>query len=97
MDISILVNEESYCWNQNVELTRKFLARQENLANRKLRHTGHLFLNEVYDMIGHPRTNEGIMIGWVTPGSVVFHIDEADDKPYFLLTFNVEGEVLGLT
>lgn len=97
MDISILVNEESYCWNRGVELTKRFIKRQEDYANRKLRHNGHLFLNEVYDMIGHPRTNEGYIFGWISSERVKFHIEEADSKPYFLLVLNPEGEVLGLT
>lgn len=42
-----------------------FLQAQQNLANDKLRANGFLFLNDVYDMIGQPRTKAGQIVGWV--------------------------------
>lgn len=41
------------------------LATQQSHANNKLRAYGHLFLNEVYDMLGLPRTPEGQIVGWI--------------------------------
>ena len=42
-----------------------FLKRQQDWANDKLKAQGHLFLNEVYDMIGIPRTAAGNVVGWI--------------------------------
>jgi hypothetical protein len=42
-----------------------FLRAQQQYANDKLRANGHLFLNEVYDMLGIPRTKAGQVVGWV--------------------------------
>lgn len=42
-----------------------FLKHQQDYANDKLRHRGYLFLNEVYDMLGIPRTKTGQVVGWV--------------------------------
>ena len=42
-----------------------FLKQQQNYANEMLKSKGHLFLNEVYDMLGIPRTKAGQVVGWV--------------------------------
>lgn len=42
-----------------------FLRSQQNWANEKLKDRGHLFLNEVYDMLGLPRSQAGQYVGWV--------------------------------
>jgi hypothetical protein len=52
-------------WTKNPEDNLYFLKCQENYANDLLKTRGHLFLNEVYDMIGIPRTQAGQMVGWI--------------------------------
>lgn len=52
-------------WTKNAEDNLYFLRCQQNYANDKLRRTGHLFLNEVYDMLGIPRTKAGQIVGWI--------------------------------
>jgi hypothetical protein len=52
-------------WEKDPELNLMFLRRQQAWANDKLRDRGHLFLNEVYDMIGIPRTPRGQEVGWI--------------------------------
>ena len=42
-----------------------FLRHQQNYANDILKNRGYLFLNEVYDMLGFPRTKYGQIVGWV--------------------------------
>lgn len=42
-----------------------FLKQQERYANDKLRVNKVLFLNEVYDMLGLPRSRAGQVVGWV--------------------------------
>ena len=37
----------------------------QEFANEKLRLKGHLFLNDVYDMLDIPRTKAGQIVGWV--------------------------------
>lgn len=37
----------------------------QQYANDKLRANGHLFMNEVLDMLGMPRTKAGAVVGWV--------------------------------
>lgn len=52
-------------WETDPDYNKMFLTRQQNWANDKLKAQGHLFLNEVYDMLGFPRTKAGSIIGWV--------------------------------
>lgn len=52
-------------WENDPDYNKMFLTRQQNWANDKLKAQGHLFLNEVYDMLGFPRTKAGAIIGWV--------------------------------
>jgi hypothetical protein len=52
-------------WKRNPEYNLIFLRAQQNWANDLLRARGHVFLNEVYDMLGIPRTKAGAVVGWV--------------------------------
>jgi hypothetical protein len=42
-----------------------FLGAQQRFLNEKLQAQGHLFLNEVYDALDLPRTQEGAVVGWL--------------------------------
>lgn len=53
------------CWSKNPEDNLYFLKCQENYANDMLKSRGHLFLNEVYDMLGIPRSQAGQIVGWI--------------------------------
>lgn len=52
-------------WDPDPELSLFFLKQQQAHANDILQSRGHLFLNEVYDMLGIPRTAAGSVVGWV--------------------------------
>lgn len=52
-------------WSKDPELNLYFLKKQEDYANDRLRRIGHLFLNEVYDMLGIERTALGQCVGWI--------------------------------
>lgn len=62
---SVVFCEGNTGWTRNAELNKVFLIQQQNYANDKLRLNGILTLNEVYDMIGAPRTSYGQIAGWV--------------------------------
>lgn len=55
----------SSSWNREPEYNLIFLQCQQNYANDLLISRGHLFLNEVYDMLGIPRSKAGAVVGWV--------------------------------
>lgn len=52
-------------WTKDPEFNLMFLKDQQRFANDLLQSKGHLFLNEVYDMLGIPRTQAGQIVGWV--------------------------------
>lgn len=62
---SIVFCEGNTGWTRNAELNKVFLIQQQNWANDKLKMNGILTLNEVYDMVGAPRTAYGQIAGWV--------------------------------
>ena len=87
-------------------LNRFFVQTQEKFANERLKATGHLFLNEVYESLGFPHVPEGQMVGWVWKdgdgdGYVDFGLLE-DENVNFMngterciwLDFNVDGVIL---
>lgn len=103
-------DEYSTQWSSNPEYNLMFLNANQNYANDKLKAQGHLFLNEVYEMLGLPHTQAGSVVGWVLGKSgdncVDFGIYNLRDKlkhafvngyePSILLDFNVDGVIYDL-
>lgn len=52
-------------WSKDPEESLWFLKLQQDYANNKLKTRGYLFLNEVYEMLGIPRTAAGCVVGWI--------------------------------
>lgn len=64
-DYARFFDEASRHWEKNSEYNLAFLRSMQQYANDLLRARGHLFLNEVYDMLDIPRTKAGQVVGWV--------------------------------
>ena len=58
-------DESCLGWEKDPEYNLMFLRRQQDYANERLKSRGHLFLNEVYEMLGINRTKAGAVVGWV--------------------------------
>lgn len=98
-------DEYSTQWQKSAETNLYFLRLQQNHANDMLRARGHVFLNEVYDMLGLPRTKEGSIYGWVMNGDGttvidfgIYNIENPAGRAFvngyekaILLDFNVTG------
>ena len=95
-------------WSKEPEYNRLFLRCQQNYANDLLNARGHLFLNEVYEMLGLPHSSAGAIVGWMIGGEGdgyvdfgVFVPDGSDRVRDFvngregsvLLDFNVDGVI----
>lgn len=52
-------------YEKDAEYNMMFLRRQQDYANEMLKSRGHLFLNEVYDLLDIPRSKAGQVVGWV--------------------------------
>ena len=52
-------------WTKDPEMNMMFLRRQMDAATDRLKDKGYLFLNDVYDMLGIPRTKAGQIVGWI--------------------------------
>lgn len=98
-------DEYSQNWSKTPEYNLLFLRAQQNHANDLLRARGHVFLNEVYDMLDIPRTQAGQVVGWLLSDEgddfIDFGIYDLDNKNghmfvnglerSILLDFNVDG------
>lgn len=95
-------------WNEDPEYNLLFLKQQQNYANDLLKAKGHLFLNEVYDMLTIPRSKAGQVVGWVYNDENPIGDNRVDFGIYaehntsaingfersILLDFNVDGDIL---
>ena len=103
-------DEASPYWEKNSEYNTMFLNAQQQYANDLLRANGHLFLNEVYDMLGIPRSKAGQIVGWTYGGGSegdeyvdfgIYDCNRMGSRDFvngyersILLDFNVDGNIL---
>ena len=64
-DYARIFDNGSMGWTKDPEYNLMFLKLQQNQANDRLKAQGYLFLNDVYDMLGIPRTKAGQIVGWI--------------------------------
>ena len=102
-------DETSPYFDRNADVNKMFLLVKQQHFNRKLISDGFVFLNDVYEELGIPRTQAGQLVGWVydpeDPNrdcAIDFGIfDAADNVRDFvngfekavLLDFNVDGQI----
>lgn len=70
-------------WDKDPEYNLMVLLKQQNHANDKLKRDGYLFLNDVYDMLGIPRSRAGQVVGWL--------YDEKDPKGDNYVDFGIHN------
>ena len=63
-DTSVIYSEGNIGWTKDPEFNKMFLLKQQAYANELLERRGHVFLNEIYDMLGFNRTAAGSVLGW---------------------------------
>lgn len=100
-----LFDDASTNYKKDPEFNRVFLQCQQEYANHLLRVRGHVFLNDVYDMLDLDRSSPGAVVGWLKDsedgdGYVDFGLFEAVNSRFMngmervaILDFNVDGIV----
>jgi hypothetical protein len=97
-------------WEKDKTYSLMFCKAQQKFANDTLQSKGHIFLNEVYDMLGLERSVAGNVVGWTfvengkNPNGDnyvdfgIFEVNRPDGNggytPSILLDFNVDGDIL---
>ena len=103
IDMVAVFDNGCYGWTRDYKTNDMFLKVQQNYANERLKTKGHLFLNEVHDMLGLPRTKIGQLVGWVYKDGkyVDFGLNgklnerfNNGDSNTATLEFNVDGVIL---
>lgn len=94
---------ESPAWTKNPGYNLMFIKEQQRYANDMLKVKGHLFLNEVYEMLGMPQTASGQVVGWIYDENdpVDFGLMNERNRNFVngsdrrvILDFNVHGNIL---
>ena len=94
-----IFDESNINWSKDQEVNLMFIKQCQKRADDLLKKKGTVFLNEVYEMLGIPRSQEGCVVGW--------HYDEKNpigdnyidiglndiNKSSIVLDFNVDGRV----
>ena len=95
-------------WQRNADMNLHFLKISQAQMNDKLRVRGHVFLNDVFDQLGMPRTPAGAVTGWVRDnphgdGEIDFGLYKPTNVDFLnghersvWLEFNVDGVVYDL-
>jgi len=96
-------------WSKTPEYNALFLKAQQNYANDMLHAKGHLFLNEVYDLLGVPRSQAGAVTGWLMGNGDdfvdfgIYNLNSEAARDFvngyersILLDFNVDGVIFDM-
>lgn len=100
-------DESSEYWTKDSEYNIAFLKQQEEYCTALLKSKRKLYLNDVYDRLGIPRTKTGSIVGWfydeehpIGDNRVDFGIFDLRNtntingySNTFILDFNVDGDI----
>lgn len=105
-----IIDENASVWDPSDDITELNIHAQLNYMNDILRTRGYVFLSDVYDALGIPRTPASQVVGWlwkkgegdhyISFGDIEGHrIQFWDDSrrrtvANYLLDFNVDGEIV---
>jgi len=99
-----IFDEYNVNWEKNAEINKLFVTCQQSHANNTLQVRGHIFLNEVYELLGFDHSQAGAVVGWVLNDEGDNFVDFGmydvgssnfvnGDERSILLDFNVDGVI----
>ena len=94
-----IFDEKNVHWCKNHEANLMFIKYCQQYTNELLKTRNTVFLNEVYKILGFPRSQEGCVIGWhydeknpIGDNYIDFIISDKNSSN-IVLDFNVDGRV----
>lgn len=96
-------NSDCTYWVKDSDYIKWYLKTLERHFNDMLEIRGHVFLNEIFDKIGHERTEYGNSEGWVYGKDkyIDFGLEHPDNQDFFngkcynvVLHFNTDGIII---
>lgn len=104
---SLYYDQKFPSWEKSPGYNQTFLQSQQSYANHQLQLKGHIFLNEVLDLLKAPRTEAGQTVGWLNKSEdgrdalVDFGFNKSPDflngyERDVWLDFNVDGPIAHL-
>lgn len=92
--------DETNCfWIPSPGQNLMFLKNVREYIYELLKNSGHLFLNEAFNILGIPKTKTGQLVGWIyrdgMPTGDIYTIHrQINDGSIYLLQFNPQGIIL---
>jgi len=103
-NIKVWFNEGCARRTKDPQYNKRYLQHQQQHLNDLLRFRGHVYLNEVFDVLGLPRTKFGQVSGWVYEDEnsyIDFGLNSESNEDFIngktadaLLDFNVDGLII---
>lgn len=89
-------DDRSKNWSKDRDLNTFLLHNVLDYMADSLKSRGHLFLNEVFDELGLPRTSQGQLVGWLyvdKPGVRYWEILTSSEVDDIVLKFYTQGDI----
>lgn len=89
--VSVTFDRYNVNWHDNVTYTDVFIKASMSYMNALLHTQGYVFLNEVYETLGLPKTRNGATTGWISE-PIVWDTELHDG--FIQIVLQVEGSII---
>lgn len=89
-EVRAVFDQTCTAWSSTQEYNHLFVKHTMNFMQDKLRAQGYLFVNDVLDALGIPRTPEGQLLGWNNFGKMMDFSFTSDSESGIIVLKNVQ-------